>query len=273
MESTQPLFGKTILNTRGKSAAAGFSKKILAAGGTPIEIPLLTFQKPKDTMIIEETIKNLHMYEWLIFTSKNGVDSFFEFYNLVVEKVTKNIPMPKIAVVGTKTEKALLAKGYTPELVPDEFIAEGLFESLRPYVKSGVHFLLARGNLSRSYLVDELTKHGAVATDLIVYETVGDSRERDQLIKLLKEKRIDIITFTSPSTVKQFYKMVEQTEWEEWTDHVLFACIGPETKKAADHLHIPIHICPRNYTTDFLLAEIIDFLHKKENNDGEITIC
>ncbi|MFS0822515.1 uroporphyrinogen-III synthase [Bacillus sp. 1P02SD] len=260
MDSTQPLLGKTILNTRGKSAAAAFSKKILAAGGTPIEIPLLTFQKPKDTTIIAETIKNLHRYEWLVFTSKNGVDFFFEFYDQVLEKVTKNIPMPKIAVVGSKTEKTLLAKGYRPVLVPDEFIAEGLFESLRPYVMPGVRFLLARGNLSRSFLVDELTKHGAVATDLIVYETVGDSRDKEHLITLLKEKQIDIITFTSPSTVKQFYKIVEQTEWEEWTNHVLFACIGPETKKAADHLHIPIHICPKNYTTDHLLDEIINYL-------------
>ncbi|RFB17704.1 uroporphyrinogen-III synthase [Bacillus sp. HNG] len=260
MEGTQPLLGKTILNTRGKSAAAEFSKKILAAGGTPIEIPLLTFQKPNDTTLIEDTIKNLHMYEWLIFTSKNGVDFFFDFYDQVVEIVTKNIPMPKIAVVGTKTEKALLAKGYRPEIVPDEFIAEGLFESLRPHVMKGVRFLLARGNLSRSYLVDEITRHGAVATDLIVYETTGDSREKEHLITLLKEKQIDIITFTSPSTVKQFYNLVEQTDWEELTKDVLFACIGPETKKAADHLHIPIHICPKNYTTDHLLTEIINFL-------------
>ncbi|MEH7223069.1 uroporphyrinogen-III synthase [Bacillus sp. JJ1566] len=260
MEGEQPLYGRTILNTRGKQQAAEFSKKILAAGGTPIEIPLLTFQKTEDSTIIEETIKNLSTYEWLIFTSKNGVDSFFDFYGQVVNKVGKKIQMPKIAVVGTKTEKALLSKGYKPELVPDEFIAEGLFESLRPYVQQGVRFLLARGNLSRSYLVDELTKSGAVATDLIVYETVGDTREKARLIKLLKEKQIDIITFTSPSTVKQFYKMVEQTEWEDWTKQVIFACIGPETKKAAEQLHIPIHICPKNYTTDHLLTEIIDFL-------------
>ncbi|MEH7236206.1 uroporphyrinogen-III synthase [Bacillus sp. JJ1562] len=260
MEGEQPLLGKTILNTRGKGAAAEFSKKILAAGGTPIEIPLLTFQKPNDISFIEETIENLDTYEWLIFTSKNGVDFFFDFYDQVMEKVSKKLSMPKIAVVGTKTEKALIAKGYHPELVPDEFIAEGLYESLRPYVKKDVHFLLARGNLGRSYLVDELTKRGALATDLIVYETAGDSCEKERLIELLKEKQIDIITFTSPSTVRQFYKMVEQTEWKDWTKHVLFACIGPETSKAAEQLHIPIHIRPINYTIDHLLTEIIDFL-------------
>ncbi|MEH7387741.1 uroporphyrinogen-III synthase [Bacillus sp. JJ1521] len=260
MEGEQPLFGKMILNTRGKSGAAEFSKRIRAAGGTSIEIPLLTFQKPKDSSFIESTIKNLHTYEWLIFTSKNGVDYFFDYYDQVVEKDNQKIPMPKIAVVGTKTEKALLVKGYKPELVPDEFIAEGLFESLQPYVKKGVRFLLARGNLSRSYLVDELTKQGAFATDLIVYETAGDSHEKERLLELLQAKKIDIITFTSPSTVKQFYKMVEQTEWEDWTKDVIIACIGPETRKAAEQLHIPIHICPKNYTTDHLLTEIIDFL-------------
>lgn len=260
MDGEKPLLGKTILNTRGKKQAAEFSKKIIAAGGTPIEIPLLTFQNPRDLTIIEETIKKLHSYDWLIFTSKNGVDSFFNFYDQIMEKAGMNIPMPKIAVVGSKTEKALLEKGFKPELVPDEFIAEGLFESLRPYVKKGTRFLLARGNLSRSYLVDEITKYGAVATDLIVYETIGDSREKDRLIALLKEKQIDIITFTSPSTIKQFYKMVEHTEWKEWTKHVLYACIGPETRKAAEQLHIPIHICPKNYTIDHLLVDIIDFI-------------
>ncbi|MEH7379767.1 uroporphyrinogen-III synthase [Bacillus sp. JJ1533] len=263
MKGEQPLFGKTILNTRGKNAAAEFSKKISAAGGTPIEIPLLTFQKPKETDFIKVTIQQLDHYEWLVFTSKNGVDFFFDFYDEVVEKVSRKLTMPKIAVVGTKTEKALLAKGYKPEIVPAEFIAEGLFESLRPYVKEGVQFLLARGNLARSYLVDELTKRGAGVTDLIVYETAGDTRDKEHLIELLKEKQIDIITFTSPSTVKQFYKMVEQTEWEEWTKHVIFACIGPETQKAAEQLHIPIHICPEHYTTDHLLMEIIGFLQSQ----------
>ncbi|WP_010678313.1 uroporphyrinogen-III synthase [Bacillus timonensis] len=260
MEGEKPLFGKTILNTRGKKQAVEFSNKITAAGGTPIEIPLLTFQKPKDSTIIEETIKKLHLYDWLIFTSKNGIDYFFNYYDQVVKNAGMKVSMPKIAVVGSKTEKALLAKGFKPELVPDEFIAEGLFESLKPYVRKGTRFLLARGNLSRSYLVDEITKYGGVATDLIVYETVGDSREKEQLIELLKERRIDIITFTSPSTIKQFYKMVEHTEWKEWTKHVIFACIGPETRKAAEQLHIPIHICPKNYTIDYLLKDIIDFL-------------
>ncbi|WP_099352093.1 uroporphyrinogen-III synthase [Fredinandcohnia onubensis] len=260
MEGEQPLLGKMILNTRGEKQAAEFSMKITAAGGTPIELPLLTFQKPKNTTFIKNTISNLESYDWLIFTSKNGVDFFFDFYDQVVEEVGINLPLPKIAVVGTKTEKALLSKGFEPELVPEEFIAEGLFKSLKPFVKKGARFLLARGNLSRSYLVDELTRYGAEATDLIVYETIGDSREKERLIALLKENQIDIITFTSPSTVKQFYKMVEQIEWQQWTKNVIFACIGPETKKCAKQLHIPIHICPKNYTIDHLLTEIIDYL-------------
>ncbi len=264
MEGEQPLLGKRILNTRGKKQAAEFSMKITAAGGTPIELPLLTFEKPKNTTIIKNTLCNLKSYDWLIFTSKNGVDSFFDFYNQVVEEAGMNLPLPKIAVVGTKTEKALLTKGYKPELVPEEFIAEGLFKSLKPFVKKGARFLLARGNLARSYLVDELIRHGAEATDLVVYETVGDSREKERLITLLKDKQIDIITFTSPSTVKQFYKMVEQLEWQLWTKNLIFACIGPETEKCAKQLHIPIHICPAHYTIDHLLTEIVDYLKAQE---------
>lgn len=260
MECEQPLLGKSILNTRGKKQAAEFSRKIIAAGGSSIEIPLLTFQKSNETEKIEKTIENLSTYDWLIFTSKNGVDYFFDFYKQVVEKAGHDIPFPKIAVVGSKTKEAVESKGIKTELVPDEFVAEGLFESLRPYVKQGARFLLARGNLSRSFLVDELVKHDAEATDLIVYETVGNSHEKERLIELLTNRQIDIITFTSPSTVRQFYKMVEHTEWREWTSKVLFACIGPETLKAARNLHIPIHICPTTYTIDDLLMGIIDYL-------------
>lgn len=263
MEGEQPLLGKTILNTRGKKQAAEFSRKIIEAGGTSIEVPLLTFQKPEESAGIEEAIKNIHTFDWLIFTSKNGVDCFFDYYDCVNEKEDHKLPLPKIAVVGTKTEQALNSKGHKAELVPDEFIAEGLFDRLRPFVKSGARFLLARGNLGRSYLVEELIKHGAQVTDLIVYETVGNACEKERLIKLLKEKRIDIITFTSPSTVKQFHKMVEQSDWQEWTKDVIFACIGPETKKSADNLQVPIHICPANYTVDYLLTDIIAYLKEQ----------
>ncbi|WP_449537152.1 uroporphyrinogen-III synthase [Ferdinandcohnia sp. Marseille-Q9671] len=260
MEAEKPLLGKTVLNMRGKRQAADFSHKIIETGGIPIEIPLLAFQKPTNTEFIFQTIKELHTFDWLIFTSKNGIDFFFDFYAQVTEESGVSPPFPKIAVVGSKTEKALLEKGHRPDLVPDEYIAEGLFESLKPFVKPGSRFLLARGNLSRSYLVDELTVKGAEAVDLIVYDTIGDNGDKATLCKQLK-KGIDFIVFTSPSTVNQFYKMVKDTDWLKWTSNSVFACIGPETQKAALQVHIPVHIVPENYTIDDLLAEMIDFIH------------
>ncbi|MFS0861748.1 uroporphyrinogen-III synthase [Fredinandcohnia sp. 179-A 10B2 NHS] len=261
MESDKPLFQKKVLVTRSKTQAAEFSEKISAAGGIPIELPLLAFEKPENEQMILETIKTLDTYDWLVFTSKNGVDYFFEFYHLVNREIKG---LPKIAVVGTKTKKALEQYGVTPDLVPAEFIAEGLYESLEPYVTVGVRFLLARGNLSRPYLVEKLSESGAKVTDLIVYETVENDNDKTRLIQLLKNKEIDIVTFTSPSTVSQFYKIVKQTEWKEWTKGTVFACIGPQTKLAAMKVGIPIHICPSTYTIDDLLLEIEAHCKPKE---------
>ncbi|MFT4416503.1 uroporphyrinogen-III synthase [Fredinandcohnia humi] len=262
MDSELPLSGRTVLVTRGKNQAAEFSRKIVAAGGTPIEIPLLSFQKPKQQLEIRETIKNLHIYDWLIFTSKNGVDYFFEFYYEL--KSNKNESFPKIAVVGTKTEKALIEKGFYPDIVPDEFVAEGLLESLKPVINTGTQFLLARGNLARSFLVDEITRLGAPVTDLVVYETVENNSEKERLLQLLQGQQIDFITFTSPSTVSQFFKLVENTKWREWTKNSFFACIGPQTKLTAEKVSIPIHICPETYTTDCLLTDMISYVKKNK---------
>lgn len=261
MESDKPLFQKKVLVTRSKTHAAEFSEKISAAGGIPIELPLLAFEKPENEQLILEKIQMLDTYDWLVFTSKNGVDYFFEFYHHVNRDIKR---LPKIAVVGTKTKKALEQHGVAPDLVPTEFVAEGLFESLEPFVTAGDSFLLARGNLSRSYLVEKLSELGAKVTDLIVYETVENDNDKTRLIQLLKDKEIDVVTFTSPSTISQFYKIVEQTEWKEWTKDTVFACIGPQTKLAAKKVGIPIHICPSTYTIDDLLLEIEAYCMPKE---------
>ncbi|MCH1626598.1 uroporphyrinogen-III synthase [Fredinandcohnia quinoae] len=262
MESEMPLLGKKILVTRGKKQATEFSSKIKYFGGIPIEVPLLTFQESKNAQKIKKEIEQIHAYDWLIFTSKNGVEFFFDFYEQYKSHSTDTL-LPKIAVVGTQTEKTLVEKGYKPDLIPDEFVAEGLFESLKPYLKKESRIILARGNLSRPFLVDELSKLGHFVTDLIVYETVENQQEKDHLSTLLQKKDIDIITFTSPSTVTFFCRLLEDTDWGEWVKDCIFAAIGPITLRAAELANIHIQISPKKYTIDDLLDEIIHFLSEK----------
>jgi uroporphyrinogen-III synthase len=253
MSEAKPLNGIKVLVTRGKEQASDFSEKIRSAGGTPIEVPLLSFTYPNRTEneLLEEITK-VSTYDWLVFTSKNGVDFFFNLFEKLSESEQK---LPRIAVVGSKTASALSARGYTADIVPDEFVAEGLVDTLMPYVHRNSRIILARGNLSRKLLVDEFESVGVHVKDLIVYNTVADESMREKLVSQLPD--IDVITFTSSSTVTYFFKLLEDSQYLEYMKELVVACIGPIAKRTALEAGLKVHICPNRYTTDDLLEEII----------------
>ena len=256
MELDKPLNGKKIIVTRGESQANEFSEKIEEVGGIPIKVPLLSFQYPQNITSIKEEIENISTYDWLVFTSKNGVEYFFDL-------LKKNSPfkrdLPKIAVVGPKTEEVLNEYGFKADVVPVDYVAEGLLEALLPQIQQNDRILLARGNLSREHLVMELEKTAAYVKDLIIYENVENTEIQEELLTILRNENVDVITFTSSSTVRNFIRMVEGSNWTEYNQKCAVACIGPITKKSAVAAGLRVDICPNNYTLDDLLEEIISF--------------
>jgi len=258
-----PLFEKRILVTRGKQQAKEFSQKIREAGGIPLEFPLIAFQVSKNKAELEQVISELTTYNWIIFTSKNGVDFFFQAYEKVVDKPPG---FPKTVAVGTKTELALKKYERLPDLIPNEFVAEGIVNALAPKLAAGDKVLLVRGNLSRSLIKDELSKTGAAINDVIVYETVENTSEKARLLTLLETNSIDVLTFTSPSTVNSFLSLVAEMDKEKWMRHMVIACIGPITKQALVDAGIGVHVCPDIYTTDAMLQALISYYrgHTKE---------
>jgi len=262
MSDTLPLLGKKILVTRGKQQAKEFSSKISEVGGIPLEFPLIAFEASNNKAEIEQAISLIHTYDWIIFTSKNGVDFFFKVYNSM-------LPMPgsfpKAVVVGTKTEMALKKYGHSPEIIPNEFVAEGVVEALKPRITSSDKILVVRGNLSRSVIKDELAKLATV-DDLIVYETVANRAEKEKLLNLLETNSIDVLTFTSPSTVTSFLRLVEEMDKDKWSKHPIVACIGPITMQALVDAGVVVHVCPIRYTTEAMIQELILYYqgHTKE---------
>ncbi|WP_078545295.1 uroporphyrinogen-III synthase [Litchfieldia alkalitelluris] len=250
MNHNLPLLGKKILVTRGKDQAKEFSLKIKELGGTPVEVPLISFQYPSKLEKIKETIKRLDTYDWLIFTSENGVEFFFE-------ALGHQSVLPKIAVIGSKTNEALSQKGFQADLIPSDFVAESLTQAFKPLLKEGERFLLARGNLSRSHIPNELKELGGVVDDLVIYENSMNTSEKEKLIYLLKENQVDVLTFTSPSTVTNFIKLLEGQPWREWIDDKVIAAIGPITKSALQEAGILVQVCPTTYTTDTMLQELV----------------
>jgi uroporphyrinogen-III synthase len=262
-----PLSGKTVLVTREKEQAKAFSEKLREAGAIPIEIPLIAISPSSHREEIERCARQLSDYDWLIFTSANGVRFFFPF-------VKKKALLPKVAVVGKKTAAALKAHGVSPAVVPDEFVAEGVIEALKPLVKPHDRVLLVKGNLARTVLRDALIDMGADVTDLIVYKTSMNEAGKEQLLCLLREKKLDVITFTSSSTVQSFMRMVEGEDTASLLDGCAIACIGPITKEMAEKAGLSVHICPNEYTIDAMIKEMETYFAKCAGGkmNGNVTI-
>jgi uroporphyrinogen-III synthase len=251
-----PLAGKTVLVTRGKEQAKTFSEKLRQAGATPIEIPLISISPSFHREEIERCVRQLPDYDWLIFTSANGVRFFFPF-------VKKETPLPKVVVVGKKTAAALKAYGVSPAVIPSEFVAEGVIEALKPLVQPRDRVLFVKGNLARPVLRDALTEMGAEVTELVVYETMLNEAGKEQLLALLRERKLDVMTFTSSSTVQSFSAMVEGEDVLSLLNGCVIACIGPITKETAEKAGLPVHICPDEYTIDGMIKEMEQYFAKR----------
>lgn len=254
--NTLPLKDYRILITRGKEQANLFKASIEQYGGIPIIVPLLDFQLPTNMAEVRAGIRQLSNYDWLILTSQNGVRFFFE----LVERYGIADSLPKIAVIGTKTEKTLLEYGYKADFIPHQFVAESFVEEFMPLVDAGSHVLFAKGNLARTIIADEMNKAGVNCDEIIIYETVLPQESVQKLVYVIQAREVDVIMFTSPSTIHHFMQIVEQYELHPLLESLIIACIGPITKETALQYQLKVDICPSEYTTEAMLQELITYI-------------
>lgn len=254
--NTRPLEGKRILVTRAREQAPAFSREIVARGGVPAEMPVLFFRHTNDKQAVKSVMNRLQTFQWVIFTSTNGVRFFFE----ELRHENRDFPVKaKVAVVGKKTYHFLQDYGIDADIIPTEFVAEELMKRLIMEIQAGDHILMPRGNLARVMLSEELVEIGADVTDLTVYETMINREYKEKLTALLSKRELDVITFTSSSTVQFFLEMLEGTDWRKDTAGVKIACIGPVTAKTAREYGMPVDIAAGEYSTTGLLDAIEDF--------------
>jgi uroporphyrinogen-III synthase len=258
--SRASLAGKRILVTRAKEQAKVLSEYIIEAGGTPVEVPLLSFQRVSDEQKLEEAISSIKTFSWLIFTSANGVHFFMERFLQQYGNLQRS-NLPRIAVVGTKTAKALTRFDLEAELLPDQFIAERLADTLKEDIKDGEHVLIARGNLARPVLTKELQEHGIKVNDIIVYQTVLPETAHVVLKEITSdsENQIDVATFTSSSTVRHYVKLLNELGMTDQCSKTAIACIGPVTAKTARELGLAVDIIPEAYTVEGLVHAICTY--------------
>ncbi|WP_461200187.1 uroporphyrinogen-III synthase [Anoxybacillus sp. TBDG-1] len=248
------LRGKRVLVTREKAQAKALSQTLERYGAIPVELPLIRIVRAEQTN--QELLHKWHTFDWIVFTSQNGVKYFFEHIGEM-----KPPTWPKVAVVGEKTAKALQKRNVVVDLIPNEFVAESLAEALKPLLSANARILLVKGNLARDTLREQLSNIANV-TDWIVYETTYNEEAKPQLIHLLQRRMIDAITFTSSSTVHSFVQAVSGENVD--LSFVTIACIGPITKQTALQLGLPVHVCPHTYTIDEMVEQLHQYFTRSE---------
>ncbi len=256
----RPLFGKRVLVTRPKEQAAEFVNMLQSLGATPIEAPMIRIAPPADFAPLDEACTHLEEYDWAVFTSGNAVDSFMGRL-LASSADVRALNAVKLCAIGAGTAERFARFGIKVDLVPAESRAESvLLALLESGDVRGVRFLLPRADIGREVIGDELRKRGALVTEVIAYRTVAIDPERDtelDVYRMLLDRRIDIVTFTSPSSVRSFVELYGADAAADLLHTTSVAAIGPVTAEAAAQLGITCSIVPSHYTIEALCGAIV----------------
>lgn len=260
MIQSLPLLDKKVLVPRGENQAKSFSQLVERYGGIPIEIPLIAFRPIEKNQRLHDALMALDTYDWIIFTSNVTVETFFSFF----KEEELSCTLPKIAVIGKKTAEVLKGMGFSPEFVPSAFVAETFVEEFSPFIDRDSKVLLPKGNLAREYIARSLHEFGAQVDEVVIYETYLPNRSRDMLADMLANHQLDILTFTSPSTVDHLMDVVKEYGLKEQIRNCIIGCIGPVTEKKLRAYGLTVHASPKEYTVKEMINSTIAYLEMEE---------
>jgi uroporphyrinogen III methyltransferase/synthase len=253
----RPLFGRRILVTRARGQAAEFADLVTAFGGEAICCPMIQIAPPDTWEAVDHTIRNLRQYHWLIFTSLNGVGPFMD--RLRVQGFdARLLAGVRLCCIGPRTARELARYGLRADLIPTEFQAEGIIESLADRGLQGQRILIARAQVAREILPDQLRAQGATVDVVHVYRTVRPDTETVRLLDMFAGGGIDMVTFTSSSTVTNFVELLGGLEpMRKAVGETPVACIGPITAATAEGYGLKTLVMPSENTVPALTDAIV----------------
>ncbi|MEO1133254.1 MAG: uroporphyrinogen-III C-methyltransferase [Cyanobacteria bacterium J06639_1] len=252
----QPLAGKTVLVTRANPQAGALTRLLEAKGAIVADMPTIEIVPPSSFRDLDAAIARLSEFDWLILTSANGVEAFFgRLQALGLD--SRALSGTRVAVVGQKTAAAIAQFGIRPDFIPSEFIADAVAAEL-PLEKLDMRVLFPRVESGgREILVKALTERGAAVTEVAAYQSKCPDRVEPRALSLLQAKRVDIITFASSKTVRHFYRLLREAQFEfSALDGVQIAAIGPKTADTCTELLGRTDICAEEYTLEGLVEAI-----------------
>lgn len=255
------LFGRRIIVTRTREQASELVAGLEENGASCYECSTINIEPVEDYDILDEALERIDEYHWVLFTSLNGVKYFF---NRLYEKGldARDLKGPDIATVGKSTADLLLKYGINADLIPPVFTGEGLAESLLDQGVEGRNVLIPRAVEGREILPETLRGGGAQVTIAPLYRNVPPQGRRDELRAELESGTVDMVTFTSSSTVRNFLTMVDakdQEELERLMEGVRIAAIGPITAKTFANSGLKVDVQPEKYTIESMVREIIEY--------------
>jgi uroporphyrinogen III methyltransferase / synthase len=258
---TKPLFGKRILVTRAREQASSFAQILEAAGAEVVEFPTIAIAPPESWAPLDAAVGQIREYQWVIFTSANGVRFFWERLHLAGRDL-RDLFGITVCAIGPATAEALLRLGVRADIVPAEFKAEALVDAIGRERVPGSRILLARAAEAREVIPEELARRGARVDVVPAYRTVKNSSDTAELRSMFREGKIHAVTFTSSSTVKYFLELVGE-ETGVLLKGVAVASIGPITAEAAAKRGVISHIVPESYTIPALAEAIVRHFHSE----------
>lgn len=229
---TKPLFGRRVVVTRTRDQASELSRRLEELGAEVLEIPTIKILPPKSEKVLCEAIEGIGEYDWLVFTSPNGVEHFFRVFFEVYRDI-REIGGVKIAAIGPATAARLEALHLQVDLQPKEFVAEAVLETFKKECDvENLRFLLPRADLARDALPEGLEALGAIVDDVECYRTVPEMADESGNVARLLAEGADMITFTSGSTVENFCNLLDLRALTLKFRKLKLASIGPITSEA-----------------------------------------
>ena len=219
----RPLFGRKIVVTRTREQAGELSKSLRDLGADVIELPTIRIEPPEDRQGFAEMVTHAHEYDWLVFTSPNGVERFFDAF-FATYGDARSLGNPRIAAIGASTAAKIKEYRFTVDLMPKRFVAEGLLEEFKKESVENLTILWVKAEETRDVLSEGLEKLGAIVDECIAYRTVAETEDPTGARAKLVSEGADMITFTSSSTVDHFFNL-----GLDWPEECVAASIGPVT--------------------------------------------
>ena len=265
--SGSPLAGRTVMITRARAQSAEFAAALEAFGARVVACPTIEIVAPESYALLDDAIENLFGYDWIIFTSVNGVEHFLRRLEAAGKDVSE-LDDVRVCAIGEATSERLVAAHIHVDVVPQKFQAEGVFAALENYLGGrenfvNLNFLLPRAAVARDFLPRALEEAGARVDVVAAYRTVRpETTDRARAEALLVGGGVDCVTFTSSSTVHNFAQLFDTRDLRRLLAGVRVACIGEITAQTAAEYGLRTDIQPSEFTAPALARAIAEFFRE-----------